>query len=530
MRSIVCSLCLLWLLGAPVRAAPQGDLQLVTCARVAGEYQATLAHRMVLHRDLVASGAAEDEEIRQSIKLQIRNLWGYFRATDAGQRAYRMALSGEEPEITIRRKSAGRYGRDLVIDWTETGEQLALTSPYLKRAAARGRVREGDAAILVDYEARFAMAICGQGEDPGPSLKAALPDDPWLLFWHVPASERRVMRYHEYESLTTPCGAPDWAELPNPEYYWYDWKPDRVGPDARGGAFDCRRLLREGVDYRAVEVPLRAIGRPSGDFSSLRRSLTGPLRATVLIGVVDHQIKETAYAGLRRALLGPPATLAARAAAAEEPGTERGARELLGLLRGLPPVAAVEGSQITVKDGFLEAEVTARLRRSGRPLRLRAYLGLTDVLGPVPPRHWPILWRALAEDNLIVYAGHSGLGENFRLARIEQGVGRSHADFLKAYRQAPFQLVAFLSCYSYMYFGQDLLAASTERAAASSEFVFTAAEYTRGDLGTLGLLDLVDRALAPGGEGPARSLRFLEPQEVLLIKHLPLPGRGGARP
>jgi hypothetical protein len=511
------------------RAAPPRveRLQLLTCPRPGGEYRATLSGRVVLHRAFIARGAAEAEEIRASIKQQIRYLWGHYRTHPVAHHDLALVLSGEEPVIAIRRVAPIAYGRDLVLDWHPTLPHLEITDPYTTRAVARGFTRAADPALEVRFEARFTLGVCGRAatiaDGPDATLEVPLPLDPWLFYWHVAAVDRRPMSYAGVTSVTNPCSDDDFAELPHPYYYWYDWQPGRHGPDAAGHVFDCRGLLKEGRDFVPHRVRVAPIGAATADFGRLRRELAGarPLTATVLIGVLDHGVRELPAAALARALgaghggLARRAAAAQRTAAAAEPGTFK----LLALLRDLDAVARPGAFRTTVVDGLVHVEVEAILARSGRPVRLRAVLGLTDVFGPVPPRHWAVLKHALATDHLVIYAGHSGLGENFRLAQIERHLSLAHADFMAAYRTAPFQLIAFLSCYSYMYFGQDLLAAGTGRAAARGEFVFTGDEYTKGDRGALALLDLVDQALAPGNPtGRVERLRFLDPEDFWIVK------------
>ncbi|HEY3352195.1 MAG TPA: hypothetical protein VGQ83_03035 [Polyangia bacterium] len=511
---------------SPRAAAAPGrseQLQLLTCARPGGEYTATLTGRIVLHRAFVAAGAAEEAEIRASIKQQIRYLWGHYRTNATARRELRVVLSGAEPAITIRAKTVVPYGRDLTLDWKVTGQHLRIDDPYTTRAVARGRVRRDDPALAVTYEARFTLGICGQEAAPGAALEVPLPLDPWLFYWHVPARDRRPMAYNGIVAVTNPCSDDDFAELPHPFYYWYDWQPERRGPDAAGARFDCRRLLAPGVDFFPFRVGLARVGAASADFGLLRRQLAGggPITATVLLGVLDHSLRTLPAAALGAAIGAGGDGLAQRAAAAQQRpfGREPGTFKLLQLLADLGAVARPGAFSARVEDGLLRVDVAGVLKRSGRPLRLRAYLGLTDVFGPVPPRHWAVLRRALAEDHLVVYAGHSGIGENFRLERIERHLGVPHPEFVRAYRRAPFQLIAFLSCYSYMYFGQDLLAAGLDRAVARGEFVFTGDEYTKGDRGALALLDLVDQALAPDNPaGTVKALRFLDPEDFWIVK------------
>lgn len=535
-------------LAAPV--ARREQLQLITCERPAAEYLATLRGRITLHRAFLATGAKEDEEIIQSLKQQLRYLWGHYRTDAAASQELRVVLSSEEPVLIIQKKTAVPYGRDLVIDWKQVGPHLIINDPYTLRAIQAGQVRKGDAAVAVDYEARFKLGVCSLAQTVGAqpvTLTVPLPQDPWLFFWHVPARERRPMRYHGIVNTTNPCSDDDFAELPHPFYYWYDWQPGRRGPDASGNFFDCRQLLRPGVDFSPHVVRLTRYSAASRSFRSLRQAFgagagKGPVRATVLIGVLDHELRALDAQGLADRLAAGRGDLSARARALSgsdwAPAHEGGTAKLLHLLSDLGQVAQVRSSQPQVERGFLRVDIAATLRRSGRPLQLRAHLGLTDLFGPVPPQHWFILQRALAEDHLVIYAGHSGLGENFRLAQIEERLKLPHDEFVRAFRGAPHQLIAFLSCYSYMYFGQDLLAAGASRAVPGGEFVFTGDAYTKGDRGALALLDLVDQVLAPGNTaGRVDRLRFLDPEDFWLIKELGAveaadriaPAPGGAR-
>jgi hypothetical protein len=84
---------------------------------------------------------------------------------------------------------------------------------------------------------------------------------------------------------------------------------------------------------------------------------------------------------------------------------------------------------------------------------------------------------------------------------------------------APFQLVAYLSCYSYMYFGADLIPAEAARAEPRREFVLTGTEFTQGDRGALAILDFVDQVLAePDATARVPALRFVDPGEFFIFK------------
>jgi len=92
----------------------------------------------------------------------------------------------------------------------------------------------------------------------------------------------------------------------------------------------------------------------------------------------------------------------------------------------------------------------------------------------------------------VIYVGHSGVGENMRLQRMIDGSGSGDGaptgQVFAELAAAPYQLVAFLSCYSYMYFGLDLIATEANKGHPRREFLFTGTPFSAGDRGTLAVL------------------------------------------
>ena len=139
----------------------------------------------------------------------------------------------------------------------------------------------------------------------------------------------------------------------------------------------------------------------------------------MLIGVLEHEWPHFDYPALAKLLAVGHDDLPQKVAAATR-GPERrefGEGILLHLLADLPSVMKLSRYSATVQGNYLRVDVDGALKHSGRALRLHAFVGVTDVLGPTRPRHWPILRAGLKTSDVVVYAGHSGVGENFdRLA------------------------------------------------------------------------------------------------------------------
>ena len=483
----------------------QPRLQLATCPRPAAEYDATYQGRIVLARAFLDPARSEDDNLREAIVQQLKYVWGYLRTSPAVRDRLRMVLSAAPPRVQIVRRADAPYGRDLTLDWSDADPRVVIPDVYTRRATNAGRVSNSDPAVAADFVIRFQMATCG---DPGPELAIPLPDDPWLAYWYVPAAERRRFRYAGFDAQMTPCTHDDLAELPEPYYYWYDWWPDRAGVDLDGRSWDCKRLLLQGRDFTDRRIELGRKAEPSPDFDTLREELSGPLSATVLIGVLDYHAGDLGYPALRKRLgSGRDPSARARAVLARGAPADRGTLFFLRYLAGLDRLLD-SGTYSTALEGdALAVTVEGTLKRSRRKITLHGYAALTDIFGPRPPAHWAILRRALTRDPIVICAGHSGIGENFRLAQIASHTGVEPAQLAG---EAPrFQLIAFLSCYSYMYFGQDLIASGRPR-----EYVFTGSDFTRGDTGALAVIDLIDQVLA----GATPSVHFLEPDDFFLIK------------
>lgn len=493
------------------------------CPRQADEYVGEVEGKVLLHRELVGRGELEEPEIRASVEQQLRYLWGYQHNEPGLRRAWQLVFSSEPMQIELLGRSEVPYGRSLAVGWTHGAQdpQLRIEDPYTRRAVERGRIEARDPALLVSYRARVKVALCGRARVPDKVLSAPVPRDPWLAYWYVPRARHRPLAYFGDRAVTNPCADDDFASLPHPFYYWYDWFPERHGPDAEGRPFDCRPLLRKGRDFDWIGLRLepREARSVRGDLSTLRTRLLhdanrGPLRATFVFGVLDHRVLEPSYASwVERLGEGRGASELARRVAgarhelARSAERERGLRMLLETLGEIGATIDVERHQSRVDDGYLVVEILGRLSHGGHAIRLRLVLGLTDVLGPRPPGHWRFLRDALLEDHVVVYWGHSGVGENFRLAQIEQHLRLDHDRFARELEEAPVRLVAYISCYSYMYFGRDLLRAAAERL-SGVVFLFTGMGGTARDDGPSAVLALLDRVLA--SDNPSGRIDRLE--------------------
>ena len=239
------------------------------------------------------------------------------------------------------------------------------------------------------------------------------------------------------------------------------------------------------VDFVAANTDVQALDRSPG----------APLRVAAIFGYVDHQLPRPSAETVTACAQGPLPS-------GEEPAgcddLEWGAAQYVGFVRALqrelvdPQAGWVDdaGERIRV--------IRGRLRRSGRPLELRAELLETDLLAPPPfvARHAPRLLQALARADVLLYVGHSGLGANLSVAELERALPAPQVD--RVLRSSPTRVVGFLGCYTYSYFGPDLAQRLRGGAGRDTLFVYTGSGVSELAEAALHVLATLDCVLAPG--------------------------------
>ncbi len=492
-------------------------VQQVVCAAHGAEYRAELEGTLTLHKAFLGPEEGRDAALRDAVRHQVKYVWGYLRNHPQHRREVKAALSAEEPQVQILSTTDVPYGRDLTLDWNHIEPHLNIDEPYMQRAVTAGRALATDPALAVRYRVAFALALCGKRRGPDSTLTVPLPRDPWLFYWHVPSSQHRTLVYGQSTALTNPCSDDDFADLPHPFYYWYDWRVERQGPDANGLPYNCHTLLKPGVDHTPHTLRLHKTGEAGGAFEDLAAQWPedGPLRITLLVGVANNLLTSLDVRPLAEALPeGRPLAASAQAALDGGAFTENGALEVLAFLRAVDAVAPLASHTVTVRGQTLQVDAQARLRRSGRAVRLRVHHGFTNVFGAVPPDHWEAARDALTQDHVVLYVGHSGIGENLRVSQMEKNLALPAGSLNAPLASAPYQWVGFLSCFSYMYFGQDLMAAGGR----GRQYVFSATGYSDGERGAVGVVDLVDQVLVHRVTGVKR---YFGPEDFILFKSLP---------
>jgi hypothetical protein len=483
---------------APVAASVEKPAALLfaACDGEATQVEAEITSELRLAEALLsASGAraASEQAIEAAIALQLRYLFSALQnqVEEADDEDLPLLTpAAAPPQIEILEQRAATYGQNIALAWpgASANQDFAPQSAYVQHALARKQLRADDPAIVVRYRARVHFARCARGHEKA-SLDFPVPRDPYLLYFSLPEAQRIEQVYGAARARAFPCASSEIAEFNHPEYLWYYFTLRRQTPD-------CQRLLEDAHALTAASLRIRRSIRPRGDLGALGEALRSgksdpkqPLRVAAVFGYLDHQ--------LPRPPVQEVADCLERGAACRF--EESGVRQYVGFLRGLAADVSVQQTEFKARDAAVVATLFGTLRRSGQRIAITAYLTETDSLAPRPyvPRHAPLLLQSLGEAEIVLYAGHSGLGSNFSVAELARDAGPSAVT--DALRKSPTRLIALIGCYTYSYFGRDLAAQFAElRAGAAPFFVYTGNAVAQTSASSAHVLATIDCLLAGG--------------------------------
>lgn len=463
---------------------------IAVCDGVVGDVEAVVRGELRLHRGLLPADGPTAAMLEEAVALQLRYA---FAAGHNGEERRVLTPDGPPRAIEVLSSEEVAYGRDVRLDWPDDPE-LRPESAYVRGALARGRLVAEEPALVIRWQARVRFASCDLDGRGVADLRLPAPHDPYLLYWTVDPEARVEHVYRERRAISYPCADRRIADYAHPEYLWYYWQPGRG---------DCVHAP-EAIGAVALQVVERRA--PGGELTAWRESLVRgladrPLRVVVVFGYLNHQVARPAPAVVRAALTGDEAV-----------DLEWGSEQFVAFVRATGELLDGRTLALPVRDEGPVAEIGGVLRGSGRRVEIVATLTETDVLVPAPlvPRHTPLLLAGLREADAIVYAGHSGLGINFSRARLELD---APGELAAALAGSPTRMIAFIGCYTYAYFGDDLAGALPEEAL----FAYTGNSVAQVADSALHVLKTVDCLLASGATsacevpppGPAEARDFL---------------------
>lgn len=417
------------------------------------------------------------ESARQQVKFLQKSLAESW-AADHTHVVYPPAL----PEITILGEENGPASFAYEVSEIKHPD-VKIENAYVRGAILQGSLPKGEPVRKVKFRASWEGIACGK--IPAASAATA-PLDPYLAFWMAPKKERRLIRWQHSEFVLSPLFDAEYSDIPDPFYAWYFWRPESAGVDAKGRAFRAADYLSGGRNAVSVPVEVKALELVPPLVLGARPE--GKIKFTNIYGVIDAKKKiwnpgkTLAEANSWGAVL----KVAKREIRARD--LDRGSYYALDFLLRLDGVMEVE----SVRNEGALTSLEGKLRGNGRSARVRFFFGPTDLLVSVKPEHWELSGDALENDDVIVYNGHSGLGENFKLSNIEELGGRK-------LEPRSSQLLAILSCYSFSYYSDY---------EKPDQLMVTGNDYTTAR-GAIGLLRWL------GGAG---RMELVQPEDFLLLR------------
>lgn len=374
----------------------------------------------------------------------------------------RNALLAQYPEVShfslTARKMDVRITRreetytDLATNFRFDPGMLAPESPRLRYLIDQKVWPAGSPQRKIRYQAEGDALICAEALEPAErQFDLTLPLNPETAFWAVENDSWRDLRFKEKTQRLNPCTSDELADLPHPQYYWYFWNPVRV----HDGVHCATALKPRTITAHARISPLLNVPvRPEASIAATRGSLIfGWLDTQFNAGTELREVADQA-----RRILNGESHLGLQPNLFRDPSSTMLLETLSAIRRRSVNDPEFDFSLKNRKD-FLELEISF-----ARDRRLRIFWGPTDVLGNIPARHESFMSRALAEDDIVVYAGHASLGQSL--------LPRSTVDGRAPPPARDRQLLAFLSCYSVNYLNFDDLRSWT---AADQLFVVTTA-------------------------------------------------------
>lgn len=464
------------------------------CPSGGGEISFRLRSSFYLHeasfRDSErALGAAA---LKDAIVQHLRFAQGHFvnQASSSGRVVMKMST---DPTIESIRVQKSSYPFALEVDAIDHPD-VKITHPYLLSALKTRTIAKGDAGLKVSFSARLTAMYCGSKTIPT-HLDIDLPSEPYLAYWLVPTRDRREIHWHLSNFKINPCADSEYADIPDPYYYWYFWKPQATGLDAKDRPFQCKTWFRENHEFVSAKVSDIVVDKAPARFGFSGR-WPASLRIAAIFGVVDPKGFIFDYrAALAKIAARKTTTLQDVVSLFARPATDRpldpGSDNVTTFVRELPTLIFSKSASITADadNGILTIE--SHLAKSAKSVRIEIYFGQTDVLTVAEPSYWRAVSSALAHDDVVLYAGHSGLGENLKLTNV---LAAAKLDGEALLRDAPArQILGFFSCYSYSYFG-DEIAQARARASKSTDVIRTASAFTsaQGHVAVLRALDEID--------------------------------------
>lgn len=205
---------------APAASRNKANLtsEITSCNFSVKSYELTFRSQVILSRSLLPK-KPEADFLKNSVEEQLKFLYGYFNYGNRHGNE-KIFLTSKKIELSNLRTTSAEYPEKIDIneEWTEHP-----TNIYVENAHEIRKVKKGEQAVAIDYEATLVFRTCGAF--PEKKVEILLPKDPFLAYWAIDTSQFIKATYLGSEATINPCSNSSFAEIRKSSWFWYTWDP-----------------------------------------------------------------------------------------------------------------------------------------------------------------------------------------------------------------------------------------------------------------------------------------------------------------
>jgi hypothetical protein len=371
------------------------------CPNQLKEYQVEIHSKV----QLLSRYVKNDDDITKTIQHQVNYLNPYFV-----NHKLPVVLSKID-KIEIKNKKNYKHRFSMLID---NKNFESPEDPYYTAILAQPpKVNEEIDMLEVEYQAALKLVKC---QDTNIEVAYHLPILPELAYWVVEPSKRLEYTYiNGSKDIVNPCATNELADFNKPYYFWYFWNPDR---NAHGDL--CAKSYKTNehnvlAQVKLEETPAKVVRKTASNsinkISIIYGNLNQKFNQHDLDQIHRNYLKKNQYFDM----------------------LDLNAQNLFTFLDYLKRYFSFEIKGWT----HTENSIIATLENQQNQIEL--FIGSTDIHSVLGAQHQAFFANALMQSDLVIYSGHAGLGENFKIpATVDLS-------------QTKAKELAFVSCYSYRY-------------------------------------------------------------------------------
>lgn len=406
------------------------------------------------------------ELVTEAAQMQLRYLFGYFNLNKESKQK-RIFLTSKVPEIKIVSQKSSAYPESLIIDNYWHDEPW---NAYLKQAFEKLKLKREEKAVSIKYQAVISAITCGPLYDK--KIKITLPKDPYLAYWAVAYRSFIDTKFRSSRAIVNPCADAELAEIKKVKWFWYTWSPANK---------NCEASISQSRFYNTVYAQVTtdvAQTKVRPDFFPIQNEY----EVSLVFGTLYNDSIDQTMGFLKKNLtekniysVHAPWRKLDRVNPFQE-------TTLLGLtyfFKELPGLMVVKQTKIEWFDDRSFQVLVSGTQSNGKKINLKVYYGMTSIDFRQSPSYIQFALNAFKTSDFVFYTGHAGMGKNFSLAFLAEKSGQSLADIQQLVSTKRNQGFVIVSCYSNIYFGEDIMQARRERQlptllvrSASQDYIF----------------------------------------------------------